>query len=93
MLLFTSDLQFLYKQSVFCPQRVFVSKDKIFICQMPIKRALLMHDALSPILPVPVFHFTPALAVVGLGSRKSVKYLQQYSFYFPGQPVIRIWQP
>lgn len=47
------------------------------------------------ILPVPVFHSTPALAVVGLGcsKRKSVKYSQQYPFYFPGQPIIRIWQP
>lgn len=93
MLLFTSDLQFLYKSSVFCPQRVFVSKDTIFICQMPIKQALLMHSTLSLMLPVSVFHFTPALAVVGLGSRKSVKYLQQYPFYFPGQPIIQIWQP
>jgi len=47
MLLFTSGLQFLYKSSVVCPQRLFVSKDIIFICQMPIKQALLMQDTLA----------------------------------------------
>lgn len=50
-------LQFHYKLSVFCPQRVFVSKDKIIICQMPIKWALLMHDTLSWYCQSP--YFTP----------------------------------
>lgn len=69
-----------------------VAKSSSARCQ---SNELFSHMIASVILAVPVFHFTPALTVVGLDSRKrkSMKYLQQYPFYFSGQPIIRIWQP
>lgn len=88
MLLFTSDLQFLYKSGRFCPQIVFASKDKNLHLPAANKMSSFHARSSSLMLPAPVFHFPPALSVVAFGSRKTVKYLHHHPFYFPGQPII-----
>lgn len=81
----------IYNDSLFCPQRACVSRNKVFICQMPMLGAL-VYDSHSDTAS-PIFCITPASAAVGLSSRKCMEYLQQYPFYFPGQPIFWICQP
>lgn len=70
----------IYNDSLFCSQRACVSRNKVFICQMPMLGAL-VHDSHSDTASS-IFCSTPASAAVGLSSRKRMEYLQHHPLLF-----------